>query len=115
MLVFAFRFFRSKVANRAVSAPLSFREGVVLQAFNGKFLLIPAVMFSLFYDPASNGTAQVVTLTIALAGLIFSANLLWLAGGKILASVVEEEWFARYQGKVFGSILVATAIWIAMG
>ena len=87
----------------------------MLQAFNGKFLLIPAVMFSLFYDPASNGTAQVVTLTIALAGLIFSANLLWLAGGKILASVVEEEWFARYQGKVFGSILVATAIWIAMG
>ncbi|MGD8528876.1 MAG: LysE family transporter [Methyloceanibacter sp.] len=85
LLVFAFRFFRSKVANRAVSAPLSFREGVVLQAFNGKFLLIPAIMFSLFCDPVSNGTAQVVSLAFALAALTLSANLLWMAGGKILA------------------------------
>ncbi|MCB1724701.1 MAG: LysE family transporter [Chromatiaceae bacterium] len=114
LLYFAFRFFRAEVANRAVSVPLSFREGVVLQILNGKFLLIPTVMFSLFLDPGSSDMAQVLGLTGALAALTLSANLLWVAGGRVLSSVVEEEWFAKVQGMIFGTILVATALWIAL-
>lgn len=114
LLYFAVRFFRSDVGRRAVAKPLGFKEGVLLQLFNGKFLLIPTLMFSLFLRPDSSAVASVLSLVAALAALTLTANLLWIAGGKALASVLEQDGFTRYQGIFFGSILLATAAWIGI-
>lgn len=114
LLFLSIRFFRSKVASGAASEPLGFKEGVLLQVLNGKFLLIPTLMFSLFYNFEASGVAAVLGFTGALALLTLSANLLWVTGGKALAAVLQEAWFVRYQGVFFGSILLGTSVWIAM-
>lgn len=114
LLYFGFRFFRAKLRHREALRPLSFREGLLLQMLNGKFPMIPALMFSLFYDPAAPSVTAVLGLAGALSLMTLSANLLWIVGGKAAAAILEEEWFARYQGKAFGSVLFATALWIAL-
>jgi threonine/homoserine/homoserine lactone efflux protein len=114
LVYLALRFFRSKVEKNQVAKPLSFREGVLVELFNAKFFLIPIIMFSLFYDPVYNNMLMVPGLTLALATLTVSANLLWVAGGRAATAVLEKTWFARHQGKFFGSVLMITAVWLAI-
>ncbi|WP_420641001.1 LysE family translocator [Candidatus Leptofilum sp.] len=67
----AYQFFRSsglKQANKEVK--LGFREGALLQFFNAKALTVPLIMYTQFLDPATSTPAQIIVLTVALAGLI---------------------------------------------
>lgn len=114
LLYFALRFFRSRVNQRQVLKPLSFREGLLVELLNAKFMLIPVVMFSLFLKSNQGGAWGVLTLTIVLMLITMSANLAWIIGGKAAMTLVKKDWFERNQGIFFGSILMITAFWLAI-
>lgn len=111
----AIRFFRSGVSSEAVAKPLGFKEGVVVELLNAKYLLIPVVMFSQFYSPSEDGVTGLIALTISLAALTMASNFIWVVGGSFLISVLAREWVAKYQGAVFGGVLLATAVWLGIG
>jgi threonine/homoserine/homoserine lactone efflux protein len=111
----AVRFFRSGVSNEAIAKPLSFKEGVFIELLNAKYLLIPVVMFSQFYSPSEDGVMGLITLTISLPALTMTSNYIWVVGGSFLTSVLAREWVAKYQGFIFGGVLLATAIWLGIG
>jgi len=115
LLYLAVRFFLSGVSRKEVVKPLSFKQGVVVELLNAKYLLIPIVMFSQFYSPEENGLVGLFTLTLALAALTMVSNFVWVAGGNILTSFLAKEWVAKYQGVFFGSILFVTAAWLGIG
>ena len=49
--------------------PLTFRDGVVVEILNAKYLLIPTIMFLQFYTPETGGYRQIFILTFALVSL----------------------------------------------
>lgn len=114
LLYLALRFFRSKAEHGQVPGPLGFKEGVLVELFNAKFLLIPVMMFSLFYHPEKSGVWTVPALTAALVAMTLTANLAWVAGGRAAVAALEQGWFARHQGKFFGTVLLLTALWLAV-
>ena len=114
LLYFAVRFFISGVSMRNAVKPLSFKEGMVVELLNAKYLLIPVVMFSQFYNPEENALTGLIALTLALAALTMVSNFIWVAGGNMLTSLLARDWVAKYQGAFFGSLLFATAIWLAL-
>ncbi len=114
LLLLALRFFRLTLAQNAVPKPLSFREGVLIELINAKFLLIPLVMFSLFHDPTHDGIAEVLRLTTALAVLTVAANLVWVVVGKMAFAWLTRGNLVARQGQFFGIVLVMTALWLAM-
>ena len=114
LLYLALRFFRSAISTRNISKPLSFGEGVFVQLLNAKFLLIPTVMFSQFHASANDAIAGLVLPILALTVLTMISNLIWILGGRMLTSMLAKEKVARYQGHVFGGILVATALWLIL-
>ncbi len=114
LLYLAIRFFRSVVSTSEVVRPLSFKEGVVVESLNAKYLLIPVVMFSQFYAPKEQGFVGLIGLTTALAVLTMVSNLIWIAGGNAIISCFAKNHVAKYQGMFFGAILVVTALWLAL-
>ena len=115
LLYLALRSFGSKKAVPGREPrPLSFGEGALVELFNAKFLLIPVMMFSLFYHPEKSDVWTVPALTVALAAMTLSANLVWVAGGRAAVAALEKGRFARHQGKFFGTVLLLTALWLAM-
>jgi threonine/homoserine/homoserine lactone efflux protein len=115
LLYLAYRFFRLSISEAEAIKPLSFREGVVVEIFNAKYLLIPTIMFTQFYSPISDGAQQVLFLTSMLAALTMASNLVWVFGGKVLTAFVMSNNVKKTQGKVFGVMLCTTAIWLAIG
>lgn len=106
LLYLAVRFFLSGVSRKEVVKPLSFKQGVVVELLNAKYLLIPVVMFSQFYSPEENGLVGLYTLTLALAALTMVSNFVWMMGGNILTSFTAKEWVTKYQGVFFGMLLL---------
>jgi threonine/homoserine/homoserine lactone efflux protein len=53
-----------------------------------------------------------IVLTIALFGLIIGSLLAWVIGGSLLQRVFQSEFGVKWQGKIFGILLVGVAIWI---
>lgn len=94
--------------------PLTFKDGVIVEALNMKYLLIPTIMFSQFYSPDSGGYGQIIFLTFALLCLTLTTSMIWIIGGNTLASFVLNERRQRTEGILFGSLLCATALWLLL-
>lgn len=115
LLVLAYRFYKLSVSDAEVIKPLSFRQGVVVELFNMKFLLIPMIMFSQFNAPANDGMPQVLVLTSMLAILTMGSNMVWIIGGKTLTLIATGRTAVKTQGWIFASMLCVTALWLALG
>lgn len=115
LLYLAYRFFRLSVTEAKPIEPLSFKEGVVVELFNAKYLMIPTIMFTQFYSPENDGLSQVFVLTMALALLTMSSNLAWVFGGKAFTKLVVESKSQKTQGLMFGLMLSVTALWLLIG
>ena len=108
----AARFFRSSGLKTNGETKLGFREGAILQFFNFKALTVPLILYTQFLDPSTSTRFQIVVLTIALFGLAISSLLAWVVGGNLLRRVFQSEFGIKWQGKIFGVLLAAVAVWI---
>lgn len=109
----AWQFFRSSGLKKTSQAvKLGFREGALLQFFNAKALTAPLIMYTQFLDPATSTRSQFIVLTVALFGLIIGSLLAWVVGGSFLQRLFQSEFGVKWQGKIFGSLLVGVAIWV---
>jgi threonine/homoserine/homoserine lactone efflux protein len=115
LLYLAYSFFRLTVREVEELKPLKFKHGVIVEALNVKFLLIPTIMFTQFYAPEKDGFSQIVLLTVLLALLTMASNLLWVFGGKALTDIAINRRAQKVQGLVFGVMLCVTALWLAIG
>jgi len=113
LLYLALQFFRSSgLKKTSETVKLGFREGAVLQFFNAKALTVPLIMYTQFLDPATSTQSQILVLTIALFGLIIGSLLAWIIGGSLLQRVFQSDFGRKWQGKIFGILLAAVALWI---
>ncbi|WP_322865491.1 LysE family translocator [Aquicoccus sp. G2-2] len=118
VLWLAWSLFRSGGHDSAAEAkPAGFGTGVLLLLFNPKAYLIIALMFTQFVAQAE-GTAEwslvlIITTVFTLNNLL--AFLAWTAAGDRLAKQFREEHSAKWINRVFGTILAAVAMWMALG
>ena len=112
LLYLAFKFFKMSNTLTEAVEPLSFRDGVVVEILNAKYLLVPTIMFSQFYSPETGGYRQIFILTFALVSLTLTTSMIWILGGKSLALFVSKKNTQRVQGLLFGSLLSVTALWL---
>ncbi len=112
LLYLAFKFFKMSNTLKEAVEPLTFRDGVVVEILNAKYLLIPTIMFSQFYTPETGGYRQIFILTFALVSLTLTTSMIWILGGKSLALFVSKKNTQRVQGLLFGSLLSVTALWL---
>ncbi len=112
LLYLAFKFFKMSNTLKEAIEPLTFRDGVVVEILNAKYLLIPTIMFSQFYTPETGGYRQIFILTFALVSLTLTTSMIWILGGKSLALFVSKKNTQRVQGLLFGSLLSVTALWL---
>ena len=113
LVYLAFKFFRMSVDMEKATKPLTFKDGVIVEVLNAKYLIIPSIMFSQFYNP-NEGYAQIFVLTFCLLGITLSSSMLWILGGNTLATFVSDEKMQKYQGIFFGSLLLITALWLGL-
>jgi len=114
LLYLALKFFRLSVGKIESIEPLNFRQGVIVELLNVKYLMIPTIMFTQFYSPEKDGMTQVILLTISLALLTMASNLVWIFSGKALTSYTADSSVPKLQGTVFGLMLCVTALWLAI-
>ena len=112
LLYLAFKFFKMSNTLEDAITPLTFMDGVVVELFNIKYLLIPTIMFSQFYNSETGGYAQIFILTFCLVSLTLTTSMVWIIGGKSLAYLASNKDTQRIQGALFGSLLCMTALWL---
>lgn len=112
LLYLAVKFFRMSNSLAEAFKPLTFRDGVIVEILNAKYLLVPTIMFSQFYTPVTGSYGQIFLLTFALVSLTLTTSMLWIVGGKSLALLVAKKDSQRAQGLFFGSLLCITAVWL---
>jgi len=112
LLYLAFKFFKMSNTLKTTFTPLTFKDGVIVEILNVKYLLIPTIMFSQFYSPETGGYVQIFALTFALVLLTLTTSMIWIVGGNSLALFVSDKHRQRAQGTLFGSLLCATALWL---
>ena len=114
LLYLALKFFRFSCSVNETLRPLTFKDGVIVEALNMKYLLIPTIMFSQFYSLDSGRYSQIIFLTFSLLCLTLTTSMIWIIGGKSLASFVLNESRQRTEGILFGTLLCATALWLLL-
>ena len=112
LLYLAAKFFSLSCSSKKTLRPLTFKDGVIVEALNMKYLLIPTIMFSQFYSPDTGGYGQIFLLTLALLCLTLTTSMIWIIGGNSLASFALNERRQKTEGFIFGSLLCATALWL---
>jgi len=116
VLWLAWRLFRSGAHEGAPQAqPAGFGTGVVLLLFNPKAYLIIALMFTQF--AASDAAAPwhlvlIITTVFTLNNLV--AFLVWTLAGNWLAGQFRDQHSATRINRVFGAVLGAVAVWMAV-
>ncbi|MDJ0755382.1 MAG: LysE family translocator [Ardenticatenaceae bacterium] len=110
----AWQFFRSSGIQESGETKLGFREGALLQFFNFKALTVPLIMYTQFLDPAASTRTQMVILTAALFVLIIGSLLTWVVGGSLLQRLFRSQFAVKWQGKIFGVLLAAVAVWVLL-
>ncbi len=108
----AFRFFKQSTLQTEAIKPLSFKEGVVVEFFNAKYLLIPTIMFTQFYSVEKDSIDKILILTLMLAILTMLCNFIWIYAGRALILLVMNTNIKKLQNKIFGLMLCLTAIWL---
>lgn len=112
ILYLAFKFFKMSNTLKKPISPLTFKDGVIVELLNVKYLLIPTIMFSQFYTPETGSYTQILSLTFALVSLTLTTSMIWILGGKSLALLVSKKETQRVQGLVFGILMCVTALWL---
>ena len=115
LLYLAYKYVRMAVLTKEVMKPLSFKDGVVIEMLNVKYLMIPMIMFSQFYSSQERGYIGLVGLTFALGALTMTSNFIWIVGGKVLTVFLSRRRVQKYQGVVFGLMLCVAAVWLTVG
>jgi len=113
LVYLAIKFFNMSVDMQKDIKPLTFKDGVIVEALNAKYLLIPSVMFSQFYHP-DEGYKQIFILTLFLVSTTLVSSMAWILGGNTLSSFVSDDKMQKYQGMFFGSLLLVTALWLGL-
>ncbi|PLX91547.1 MAG: LysE family translocator [Desulfuromonas sp.] len=114
LVYLAIKFFKMSCHNERVMKPLTFRDGVIVELLNAKFLIVPTIMFSQFYTPGPGSGQHIVALALALLMLTLSSNMVWIVGGNSLAAFVANARHQKAQGIMFGSLLLLTALWLGV-
>ena len=114
LLYLAYKFYRSTSTESKQTDKLpTYRDGIILQAFNIKGFVMSTIMFSQFLNNNENEHfAQVFILSFGLLFLTTLAMFSWTWGGSWLLTKVASKSSAKFQGYVFGSMLVFVAIWM---
>lgn len=112
LLYLGFKFFKMSNSLAETFKPLTFKDGVIVEILNVKYLLVPTIMFSQFYTPVAGEYGQIFLLTFALVSLTLATSMLWILGGRSLALLVAKKDSQRAQGLIFGSLLCVTAVWL---
>lgn len=97
---------------RQQARPLRFIDGVISQALNVKGITIILTMYSQFLSPGEPLLYEVLTLTLALTVLNLCAHFSWAYGGAWIAETFASDAAVQVQGRLFGSMLVAIAVWL---
>ena len=115
LVYLAYHFFRAAAIETPADAPLlDFRQGAIMEAANFNAFSVQALMFALFLDPTKPQWSQVIFLTLYLSVLGVITALTWLTLGDLLGRVLRTEGGARWQGRVFGVILLLVALWMVV-
>jgi len=112
LLYLSYKFFNMSISSQKEIKPLTFKDGVIIEFFNAKYLLIPAIMFSQFYNP-SEGYIQIILLTLLLVSLTLVTSMIWIVGGNTLTKFLKSEKIQKRQSFLFGTLLFLTAIWLS--
>lgn len=111
----ASKFFQSShIRIKASSTAPTFSDGIVLQMLNVKALVNVLLIFSLFIDDGSSQVVQVLIISTTLLVLAIISAFVWQFGGIFMTKLFRFKKFAKIQGYVFGSMLVAVAIWMIL-
>jgi len=113
LLYLAYKFSKLSVNAEKKIEVLTFRDGVIIEILNMKFLLIPSLMFSQFYI-LSDGYEQIFILSFTLLFITLGTSIIWMLGGNTLASFVSDQKMQKYQGAFFSALLFITAIWLGL-
>lgn len=93
--------------------PASFQDGVVLLLLNPKAYVIIALMFTQFLDTNNSlGAVLMITTVFTVNNLI--AFSLWALIGDRIGSLFQSADSARHLNLIFGTVLAAVAIWMAL-
>ena len=103
---------RAKDRHRNVQ--LGYREGLVIQALNPKFLIVLVAMFTAFLVPTEALMPQVLTLSFSILALNVFSQVSWAGAGIILGRTFTSERAALWQDRGFASLLVLVGLWIAL-
>ncbi|UOO81284.1 LysE family translocator [Uruburuella testudinis] len=103
---------RTHVAKKQAAKPLRFIDGVISQALNVKGITIILTMYSQFLNPDEPLPYQVLSLSAALLALNLLTHFTWAYGGAWIAEKFASDAAVQTQGRVFGSMLVAIALWL---
>jgi threonine/homoserine/homoserine lactone efflux protein len=112
LLYLSYKFFNMSINSQKEFSPLTFKDGVVIEFFNAKYLLIPAIMFSQFYNP-SEGYIQIILLALLLVSLTLTTSMIWIIGGSSLTRFLKSAKMQKRQSFIFGTLLLVTAIWLS--
>ena len=112
LLYLAYKFFCSSyIKMKASSTAPTFYDGLILQILNVKALVNVLFIFSLFIDNSSPQFVQVLILSTTLLVLAIISAFIWQVGGIFMAKLFGFKKLVKVQGYVFGSMLVAVAVW----
>ena len=112
LLYLAYKFYHMSVSQTENIKPLSFKDGVIIELLNMKYLLIPTIMFSQFYTP-SDGYIQIFILSFSLLAMTLLSSMIWIVGGKQLSTFVQNEKMEKRQSLFFSILLLITAVWLS--
>jgi len=91
LLYLAFKFFKMSNTVKENIVPLTFKDGIIIQLFNIKFLLVPTIMFSQFFQSETDSYTQIFILTFHLVSLTLATSMVWIMGGKSLAYIASKK------------------------
>ena len=103
-----------RAKDRHKNVQLGYREGLVIQALNPKFLIVLVAMFTAFLVPTEPLMPQVLTLSFSLLALNVFSQVSWAGAGIILGRRFTSDRAAIWQDRGFASLLVLVGLWIAI-
>ena len=111
----AWLFFNASGMKASEETRLGFHNGALLQFFNMKAIIVPFILFSEFLAPAQATAIDYVVLLAELLMIIVGSLLAWVVAGGLLQRFFQSEFGVKWQGKIFGALLVGVGIWILFG
>lgn len=115
LIYLAFKFYKPRPSGTGESPMESvpgFFDGIILQLLNVKVITVTMVMFSQFLNTDSGQLSRIMMLSFGLASLTTGATMAWAAGGAWLTQKFAFEASIRWQGYIFGSMLIGISVWM---